>query len=486
MKVASAIQMSRVDEKLINEHNYSITSLVEMASCALLEEIPNVQSYLLLVGPGNNGADALSLAKRLVDRHNKVYIKLFYFDKANDTVMHFYEQIKDEVEFVDEIAKTDIVIDGIFGNGLMRSLDDKLQDFLTKINQMRTIRIAIDIPTGINATSGLLQPTCFKAHKTVTFMCQKIAMLNSEFQEDFGKIVVKPFGIEKEVLEEVGISEIIDQDTILSFLKVRTYHAHKGVMGKITHFTGSKSYTGAACLASLASVHTGSGIVRVCSEKEVLKQVNFHNLEAITLNSKELNGKDLNGYNAFLCGCGCGWNEKTEELVHFLLQNSNVPLVIDADAINVLSEHVEWLDEKRCPVILTPHLGEFARLCPEYNNLEDAICHFADRYDVTMVVKGPNTIVYSDHHMYRNTTGNQGMATAGMGDVLAGIISSLCGQGYSALQASQFGVYLHGLCGDELYKNQETVLPHRLIEKIPTVMKELSCEKNSYRINKSF
>lgn len=485
MKIATAMQMNAVDDALIHQYGYSIYELVEMASQHLLEEMPKRKSYLLLAGPGNNGADALSLAKRLIEDGKEVYVQLFYFEHANSTVQHFYELIKDQVIFVERWVDTEVVVDGIFGNGLSRALDKDLQRYLQQINQLDGIHIAIDSPTGINATTGAMQSVCFQAEKTVTFMCYKLAMMNQDLRKWFGTITVKTFGIEQEVLEHSLIADAIDQNVISSFFKRRKNHDHKGVNGKITHFTGSREYTGAACLASLASVYSGSGIVRVCSDDYVLQQVKIHNLEAITLDKSIFSAKMLEGQQALLCGCGCGWMDSTRQMIRCLIKESKVPLVIDADGINVISEHPEWLLEKQCPIILTPHLGEFARLCPEMDDLETAIQTFAERYDVIMVVKGPNTIVYGDHRFYRNTTGNPGMATAGMGDALAGMISSFCGQGYEPLLAAQLGVYLHGLCGDQLYLDHYTVLPHRLIEKIPEMMKRLSNEKDIDWDNKS-
>ncbi|MFQ7302718.1 MAG: NAD(P)H-hydrate epimerase, partial [Beduini sp.] len=271
MKIATAMQMNAVDDALIHQYGYSIYELVEMASQHLLEEMPKRKSYLLLAGPGNNGADALSLAKRLIEDGKEVYVQLFYFEHANSTVQHFYELIKDQVIFVERWVDTEVVVDGIFGNGLSRALDKDLQRYLQQINQLDGIHIAIDSPTGINATTGAMQSVCFQAEKTVTFMCYKLAMMNQDLRKWFGTITVKTFGIEQEVLEHSLIADAIDQNVISSFFKRRKNHDHKGVNGKITHFTGSREYTGAACLASLASVYSGSGIVRVCSDDYVLQ-----------------------------------------------------------------------------------------------------------------------------------------------------------------------------------------------------------------------
>lgn len=486
MKVATADQMSQVDQYLIEKEEYSINELVEIASRNLYEELNHYQHPFLMVGPGNNGADALSLAKHFLNDGKEVTLYLIYPNKANKTHQYFYEQIKDKVHLVHDlnIKHCDVLIDGVFGNGLDRPLYPEMIDILKEVNQMNIKRVAIDIPTGINATKGKLQEICFKADITISFMCYKMAFLNPNLKNDLGKIIIKKFGIEDKALKMTKVADTIERKYIIKTLKNKQHDDHKGKNGKITHFTGSHDFIGAACMASLASVYMGSGIVKVCSDPYVLDFIHYHNLAAVT-QVLDLKQPDLTFNDAYLCGCGKGWHAETKQLVEYLITHVSQPLVLDADALNVLSENPDILLQKKGPIILTPHLVEFKRLCPKEDELYTAIQTFADDYDVILVVKGANTIVYGNHHFYRNTTGNPGMSIGGMGDVLAGIITALCGQGYEPLDAARLGVYIHGLAGDEIYKTNYNVIPEKLIYELPKVLRSLINEKNTIRNNQS-
>lgn len=473
MYVATANQMKKIDRYLIEKENYTIESLVEIASEKLYEDLKIYRKPLLLVGPGNNGADALSLAKRFVQDGINVAVCLWYFDKANALVKKLYHEIEEDIQVVEDVGEDyDVIIDGIFGNGLDRPLKEELCYFLRQINVLDAKRVAIDIPTGINANRGLLQQDGFKADKTISFMCQKLCFLNTDLDFYLGTLVIKSFGIEKEAMKQVGVASTIDLFMIIALLHERKYDDHKGKNGKITHFTGSIHYVGASCLAAKASVFTGSGIVQVCSTMNVTSLVNHHCLEATTCN-QSVEECSLTKQDAILFGCGKGNTQSTREELEYLICHYDKKMVIDADGLNVLSQDPSILKQKKGEIVLTPHLVEFQRLVGSYDDLEEAVEAFAKKYQVTLVVKGPNTLVYSDGKGYRNTTGNPGMAIGGMGDVLAGIITSFLGQGYSCLEASLLGVFIHGMCGDEIYKNEYCVLPSRLIEMIPNVLKQI-------------
>ena len=280
MLVATAKQMSAVDLYLIH-HGYTIEGLVEIASSKLYEELSHFHHPYILVGPGNNGADALSLARRFIHDNKNVTLQFFYEDKLNDMERSIYKTIQNHVEVVKTLSLKDhdVIIDGVFGNGLDRPLESSLIQTLQFINSSPVFKVAIDMPTGINASKGRLQEVYFKAHQTISFMCYKLAFLQKYLH--FGDIVIKTFGIEDEALENVGIAKIVDHDMIISLLKTRHYDDHKGVNGKITHFTGSPNYIGAATLACKASVYTGSGIVKVCSYPQVLDKIQMHVLEAV-------------------------------------------------------------------------------------------------------------------------------------------------------------------------------------------------------------
>ncbi len=233
-------------------------------------------------------------------------------------------------------------------------------------------------------------------------------------------------------------------------------------------------------MASRAAVYSGSGIVCVCSSEKVIDALSTAIPECTSLLRED--SLDLNVYenrDAILIGSGLGLNEQSERYVIDTIKNTKCPLVIDGDGLTIVSNHLDLLKICSMPVILTPHYGEFKRLCSCNDELEmvEKVHRFALEYGVIVVLKGPNTIITDGKEIYRNITANKAMATAGMGDVLAGMISSFVGQGYLPKDAAILGTYLHGSCGDVIGDNSYTVIPSKLINLIPKVMHEIVKEK---------
>ena len=466
--LATAHQMQTIDQYLIENKNYTILELIDLAAKQLYLRLSHFKRPLILCGPGNNGADGLALAKLFKQDQKEVHTKLFYFEKANAQVKTLLDPTL-VVEDVD-LSQYDVIVDGIFGNGLDYPIEKTLQQFIYHVNNSSAYKVSIDIPTNINADLGILGDEAFKADLTITFMCYKKAMLNLNLQTYFGKIDLAHFGIEQNVLHLLNLAKLVDKDYITSIIKKRHYDDYKGTYGTVLHLTGSKNYTGASVLAAKGSIYSGSGIVKVVSDQEVIEAIQTHCIEAVV---DTLSITDFENYQAILIGCGKGRSRQTYQLLKDVLTKSRVPIVIDADGLNVLSENLELLKQKQCPVILTPHIGELHRLMPECNDFIEAAKKLALDYQVICLVKGPHTFISDGTAHFYNTTGNPAMASAGMGDVLAGMICSFCGQGYLSMQATVLGVYLHGLCADQLAQNQYTVLAHQLIEQIPFIMKTL-------------
>lgn len=470
--IATASQMKDVDKYLIEKENYDLYSLVQLASLSLFEELKLYKKPLFLIGPGNNGADALALIKLMIKNNCNVSVLKTDF-KYNQIGLSFIEECINKINFTEDYnGDFDVIIDGLFGNGLDRPLDNNIIKLIKQINEINCDKIAIDMPTGINATKGILQDVAFKADKTITFMCDKLAFLNKDLADYFGVIIVKPFGIEQNALQQCAIAKLFETKDAMSIIKPFSHDGHKGTRGKVVHYTGSDLYVGAPVLAAKAALYTGTGLVKLSSTFKVLQLASLNSLELL-LEEYDYNKIDLSKYDSILCGSGSDKNHDTAMLVNYLIEKATVPLVLDADALNVISEDTDILLKKQTSIVLTPHLIEFKRLVKDYENLENAIMSFSKKYDVIMVVKGPNTIVCYHDVMYRNTTGNPGMSVGGMGDVLAGIISSFCGQGYDPLDAALLSVFIHGLAGDEIYKTNNTVIPSKLIEIIPKVTKTL-------------
>ena len=274
--------------------------------------------------------------------------------------------------------------------------------------------------------------------------------------------------------------EIIDEKLVVSLLQERLIHANKITCGRIIHVTGSKMYRGACCIAALASMKSGVGMLYVYSDKEVLNVVSQHILEAILIERQErIDFSIFEDKKAILLGSGLGLNEISQVMILDILKNINKPIVIDGDALTILSQHSELFNQSKS-WILTPHDGEFKRLCPDYQ-YEHRVTQakqFAKEHHCILVLKGPGTLVTDGNVIYENTTGNPAMASAGMGDALAGLIVGYIGQGYALLDACLMGVYIHGLCGDWLAEKQYAILASELVQIIPKCMKSLYAKKS--------
>ncbi len=459
MYVASRKQMQKIDEILLK--SYTIEELVDKASDCLLEEVKNYDSYLIVCGPGNNGADGYSLAIKLKALGKVVTVVASSTNNMSQACRYYYEKCRQKRD-LDEVClfDYDVVIDGLFGFGLHSNPEGIYGTLIEWMNKHHNI-ISIDVPSGLNCDTGEVYSNCIHANKTISFFAHKLGFNSIEARKVIGKVIIKQ-------LDVIDISNEIELPTYYDSIQIkqRRHDGHKYHYGKSFLICGSKSYHGAALLSTKASVYTGCGLTCLYSIKDILNEASIYVPEAI----HTTNIDDINNYSSILIGCGL---EHNEELLVKVLKETNQPLVIDASSLNDLSKHLDLLNQDR-PIILTPHLGEFKRLCPDMDDPTMSAIEFAKKYNVTLVLKGPNTLITNGKISVRNTTGNGGMAIGGCGDVLAGMIVSLLAQGYDALDACKIAVYLHGLIGDEIYKNEYSVIPSKIIDLIPKYMKKMS------------
>ncbi|OUO72033.1 NAD(P)H-hydrate dehydratase [Thomasclavelia spiroformis] len=485
MYVATSKQMKAYDQALLNE-GYKIEELVDKASDAILPHCRDYDKIVIVCGPGNNGADGLSLGIKLHLRARKV--KLYCFgnpnklSKANDYYIGQAQEIgvpitfmdEDDIQlFINDARKADVVIDAMFGFGLNSEVRGIAKTLVNEINNLYNVDIiSIDIPTGLNPDTGIPYGEVIHANKTVTLTAVKQAFLNDECHVYTGEIAVELLEV-KDLRRELKLAKLVNPLRIKHHLKPRDYYGHKGVYGKILHITGCDHYRGAALLSARAAVYTGSGIVCVYSSNKVIDALSTTIPECTSLIRNDVMDINLfDKYDAILIGSGLGLNEQSEQYVIDVLKNATCPLVIDGDALTIVSKHLDLLKDFKHSVILTPHHGEFKRLCDYEDELDmiEKVNQFALEYEVIVVLKGPNTIITDGKEIYRNITANKAMATAGMGDVLAGMISSFVGQGYSSKNAAILGTYIHGSCGDVIAENSYTVIPSKMINLIPKVM----------------
>lgn len=485
MYVATSRQMKAYDQALINA-GYKIEDLVDKASEAILPHCREYNKVVIVCGPGNNGADGLSLGIKLHLRARKV--KLYCFgnpnklSKANEYYIEQAQEIgvpitfmdEDDIRmFIDDARKADVVVDAMFGFGLNSEVRGLAKTLINEINNLYAVDIiSIDIPTGLNPDTGIPYGDVICANKTITLTAIKQAFLNDECHVYTGEIVVELLDV-KDLRKELKLAKLVKPSWVKHHLKPRYYYGHKGIYGKILHITGCDHYRGAALLASRAAVHSGSGVVCVYSSEKVINALSTTTLECTSLIRKDnLDISIFDNYNTILIGSGLGLNDQSEHYVIETLKNAKCPLVIDGDALTIIAKHLQLLKECKLPIVLTPHQGEFKRLCDYENELDmvEKVNQFALEYGVIVVLKGPNTTITDGNEVFRNITGNKAMATAGMGDVLAGIISSFIGQGYSPKVAAILGTYIHGNCGDVIAESSYTVIPSKMINLIPKIM----------------
>lgn len=464
MYIATRNQMKQVDKHLLK--TYSIIELVDKASTALFQEIKEYSSFLICCGPGNNGADGYSLALKLHQIHKKVRVFSCQTHHLSEACKYYCEKCVEKglvISELDESISYEIIIDGLFGFGLHSSPSGSYEKVIQFINQSNSKVISIDVPSGLDCNTGNAYENCVKADYTYTFFALKQGFLNPESKIMTGNIKVLTLDVQDDSYVYF-LSESVDDIKI----KSRKYDDHKGKYGKAYLICGSDSYRGAAILSASACVYSGCGITCLNANDNV-SQVVVSNCPEVILNKREEFENCLN-YDAVLIGCGL--NEENDELLEFVLKNVSSPLVIDASGLTILSKHLDWLENHHQPVVLTPHIGEFKRLCSDSDDLIESAIQFAHKYSVTLVLKGPHTLITDGEYSYRNMSGNPSMAIGGSGDVLAGMIVSFLAQHYDRLEATKMAVYLHGKIADEIAVNSYTVLPSKLVEMIPLMMRK--------------
>ena len=430
----------------------------------------------LLIGNGNNGGDGCVIADYLYSHGADVTVITPLGEPKTENAKYYY----DKLAFVKK-AKTlegdfDIIIDALFGIGLNRAPDRKITDLLKKVNAANSARIAIDLPSGIDCDSGRIWDTCFDAQLTVTFIALKPCFLLPPGSDYCGEVIVADIGVKPIKAEYEIIKEPV-------FPK-RRHNSHKGTFGTALLICGSYGMAGAAVLSAKAAMRSGVGIAKCMLCDGIYPAFTSCLPEAVCIPVKQTGQGSLNGdinikeltenASALLFGCGVSQTEDTSKILKEIIENVNIPTVIDADGINLLSRSIGLLEKVKAPIVLTPHPAEMARLCKtDVKSIEaDRIGYakeFAAKHNCTLILKGANTVVAEPQgKISLNIKGNPGMATAGSGDVLAGVLVSLLAQGMSVTEASKAAVYLHSLAGDKALakRGERAVIASDIIEEL--------------------
>lgn len=482
MKILTTDLIIRSEKSAVESGAFSLRDLMLSAGKAAAKII--MQKYdcrgkkiTVVCGRGNNGGDGCVIAGILAENGGEVTVCTPFGSPSTENAAYYYNKLQFVTKTDTFSPDADIIVDAIFGIGLNRAPDEKASEIINSINRADAVRIAVDIPSGIEADSGKVLGTAVNADLTITFISLKPCFVLPFGSDYCGETVVADIGA-----PPIGYSFLTTEKPIF---KKRKHNSHKGTFGTGLMLCGSYGMAGAAILAARAALRSGIGIVKSVLCDNIYYPFTVSVPEAVcvpvkpnrngTLCPDNLNLTGLlGGCSAVLIGCGMGNNGDTARLVEKLIEASEIPIVIDADGINSLLNSIDIIKKSKAPVILTPHPGEMARLCSvsvrevEENRVKIAK-DFAVKHGCVLVLKGANTIVATPlGEVYFNMTGNPGMSTGGSGDALAGIILSLLAQGFSAEDAAKAAVYLHGEAGDKAAakRGERAMLPSDLIEEL--------------------
>ena len=474
MKLFTCKQIAGIDRLTMDLEPIESISLMERASFKvadwLVSNIDNARPVYLFAGPGNNGGDVLAIARMLACSNLNCTVYLAGFERGlqGDPAINWKrleEQNRvvlkkiDSEDSIPEISSDTIVIDGLFGSGLNKPLERLAKKIVQQINQSGATVVSIDIPSGLfgedntqNNPSGII-----RASHTLTFQFPKLSFLFPENAQFIGDWTVLPIGLHPEAINKTESKFYFLTKTFISEkIRKRGKFSHKGTYGHALLIAGSYGKMGASVLASRACLRSGTGLLTSHIPQQGYEIMQISVPEAmISIDPSETifsELPDLSIYSAIGTGPGLGKKTETQQAVKALLQAKPGKLVLDADALNILSENQDWCGLLPENAILTPHPKEFERLVGTSQNSFERLQKqllFSATNKVIVVLKGAHTsITLPDGSAFFNGTGNPGMATAGSGDVLTGIVLGLLAQNYSPKDAALIGVYLHGLAGD--------------------------------------
>ncbi len=535
MKVVTAEEMRIIDRRTIEGYSIPGSVLMERAGLAVASRIKEAFSprkVIIIAGSGNNGGDGLVVARNLYNEgwDVKVFLTAKPEDLKGDALLQYRIAVKFGLkiypinEFLTNysslITRYCILVDALLGTGISKKVTGLLSEVISYLNRSNVPIISVDIPSGISSDNGQIMGEAVRADYTVTFGLPKRGHLLYPGAQHTGKLFIEDIGFPKELLNSEKLHiELLTKDKVSPLIPKRPRYSHKGNYGHVLIVAGSKGKTGAAIMAAKACLRSGAGLVTLGIPKSLADVFQSRVTEEMILAlpdkgdgtlSQRASRVILNFLNeratTLAIGPGIGISPDTKKLMGILIKTSTTPMVIDADGINSLKGEKAIFSKSKAPIILTPHLGEMARLLRgsafsshqsppppippprggrvrergkapisellskiEQDRINTAIS-FAKETGTYIVLKGVPTIIAGPDGMaYINSTGNPGMASAGTGDVLTGMISAFLSQGLSPTHASILGVYMHGFAGDNAAaeKGEHPLIATDIIEKIP-------------------
>lgn len=500
MKILTAEQMRNIDRRATESFGVPSIVLMENAAIAVVDAIfehyPNADRIAIFCGLGANGGDGFAVARHL---ENRGVVPLLFIAGDRSLIqgdartnlavcerlgipiydMRDVDQVDDALAHASD---ADAIVDALFGTGLNRAPSGVAAEVIRGIAELRLPVVAVDLPSGANATTAEIFEPCIQAEVTVTFAAPKLCHLFEPAALQCGEVIVADITIPEAAVEDenVQLAQITPRD-VQPFFAPRLASTHKGTYGHVAIVGGSPGRSGAAVLAARGAIRGGAGLVTVVTDVETAKLVNAGSIESMTYSGDDVRGL-LAKKDAVLAGPGLADDDASYESIRALLAGVEQPLVIDASALNAFAGRTEELNPHGRARVLTPHPGELGRLLgtdAESINADriGAARAAAAKTNCIVVLKGSQTLVADrDGFVHVNPTGNPGMATGGMGDVLGGLVAALLARGIDAVDAARAAVYLHGLAGDLLRDEQGDagLAALDLAERLPMAMRTLS------------
>ncbi|MEM8938763.1 MAG: NAD(P)H-hydrate dehydratase [Bacteroidota bacterium] len=493
MKILTSGQIREADQYTIKYEPIDSIALMERASRAFIDLFltffPKKKLIRIFCGTGNNGGDGLAVGRILKHRGWEVFKYVVGNPqkgsedfKQNLDRSDLYAVIK-ETKDLPEIGEDEIIIDGLFGSGLSRPLDGLYLDVVNFLNKSDALRIAIDMPSGLFADKPLdSQNTALNANITISFQVPKLAFLLPENHKYLGEWYLVDIGLNTKFLEDQSTSfYFTEQVDLKGSIPHREKFTHKNEVGRLLIVSGSKGKMGAAILCTRAAFAVGASLVNACTPRCGTKVIQTAIPEAMVIEDvdEEVISKIPKTDDTIAIGPGMGTEPKTVKAFENVLKRTTDPMVIDADGLNILAKKkslLKWIPKNS---ILTPHPGEFKRLVGVWkNDFEklEKLRKLSMEYELNLVLKGAySAICDSQGKIFFNPTGNPGLATAGSGDVLTGVIASFLSQGVAPFTALRLGVYVHGLAGDIAINSLDKsfLIASEIIDYLPHAMKEI-------------
>lgn len=509
MRLLTCDEMKRV-ESHANQFGLSYQRMMENAGAACARNIRSIvekesgvrRNVAILCGKGNNGGDGFVIARKLLESGYRVCIILVSGYPGTGEAEYMYKMTAelnvptiwydaDQPKATQTVKTADIIVDAVFGFSFYGKIKPDLAKLFSLVNASDGLVFSVDMPSGAYCDSGLCDENCIHADYTVAVSALKPAHILHPAADCCGDIIIANIGIPEESFTAVGSSMYTyHANEIADRFPARKFDAHKGDFGHLLCICGSRTMPGAAYMAVKAALRSGAGLVTAAFPASMYQTMSVKLTEALLLPLAETTDgtlsytciptllRNLDRYDAVVIGCGLSVNDDTAAVLQAVLENVSVPVIVDADGINLLSKNIDLLQNAAAPVALTPHPKEMSRLCRcSVDGIQadraGVARRFAQELGVFVVLKGSNTVIASpdDPRVYVNVTGNNGLSKGGSGDVLAGMLGAFAAQGVSLRDALCMGVYLHGHCADEIAQNSSKtgMLPTDVIEALPGI-----------------